>query len=200
MARPARANDGRQYSTNDLRSRYQLKWGARLSFEPVSPRSRERGASAPRFFSARHETRNPGGSPGCWFRSSRGTTPALPPSSRSAGAEGCGQAAPEAVLALEEVLPCRLDALVRGFDERVEPGYRADLMPRGRCRCKWLWESALGGCGGAVQAVEIAAGTASVAAPCAVARRASAHTASNAAELLRKLVRRKYTARSLLFS
>lgn len=25
-------NEGRQYSTNDLRSRYQLKWGARLSF------------------------------------------------------------------------------------------------------------------------------------------------------------------------
>jgi len=24
--------EGRQYSTNDLRSRYQLKWGARLSF------------------------------------------------------------------------------------------------------------------------------------------------------------------------
>ncbi len=25
-------NEGRQYSTGDLRSRYQLKWGARVSF------------------------------------------------------------------------------------------------------------------------------------------------------------------------
>jgi hypothetical protein len=63
-------------------------------------------------------------------------------------------AAPEAVAALEEILPCPLDGLKQGLEQRVErglgrptgagrrkgprAGHRADLMSRDRCRCKWL--------------------------------------------------------------
>jgi hypothetical protein len=54
------------------------------------------------------------------------------------GLAGRTRAAPEAIPALKEVLPCPLDALVQGFDERVKRGLGRSTGPVDSGRKSWF--------------------------------------------------------------